>query len=106
MVKRISIAFTFLIAGLVAGIILTGRVRSDVIATAQSGPSADVEDAQRAVAVPVATPGPDFTRVAEQTVRAVANISAINLVRQRSSPYFSDPFFQQFFGDPNGMFGS
>ena len=106
MFKRISIAFTFLIAGLVAGIILTGRVRSDVIATAQSGPSADVEDAQRAAAVPVATPGPDFTRVAEQTVRAVANISAINLVRQRSSPYFSDPFFQQFFGDPNGMFGS
>ena len=55
---------------------------------------------------PRPAPGPDFTRVAEQTVRAVANISSIQVVRQRTSPFFNDPFFQQFFGDPDGMFGS
>jgi serine protease Do len=36
----------------------------------------------------------------------VANISSIQVVRTRTSPFFNDPFFQQFFGDPNGMFGS
>src|SRR3990170_2059539 len=44
-------------------------------------------------------PGPDFTRVAEQTIRAVANISSIQVVRQRRSSFFNDPFFEQFFGD-------
>ena len=39
-------------------------------------------------------------------MRAVANISAIQVVRQRTSPFFNDPFFQQFFGDPDGAFGS
>ena len=39
-------------------------------------------------------------------MRAVANISSIQVVRQRTSPFFNDPFFQQFFGDPDGMFGS
>jgi Do/DeqQ family serine protease len=106
MFRKLTIALSFVIAGLVAGIVLTGRMRSDEVAVAQpTGPSADSVDAQAATTA-LAAPGPDFTRVASQTVRAVANISAINVVRQRTSPYFSDPFFQQFFGDPNGMFGS
>jgi S1-C subfamily serine protease len=108
MFKRLSIALTFLLAGLVAGIVLTGRMRDSEVATAQpSGPSAEATaEAQRPAPPTVATTGPDFTRVAEQTVRAVANISAVNLVRRPSSPFFNDPFFQQFFGDPNGMYGS
>jgi serine protease Do len=36
----------------------------------------------------------------------VANISSIQVVRQRTSPFFSDPLFQQFFGDLDGAFGS
>lgn len=105
--KRLSVALVFLTAGLIAGIVLTGRMRTGDAAGAQpSGPSADVlaESAQRAAAVATTVPGPDFTRVAEQTVRAVANISSIQVVRQRTSPFFNDPFFQQFFGD--GAFGS
>ena len=107
MVKRLSLALVFLSAGLVAGIVLTGRMRSDEVAVAQSAarPDAATRSTARTSAV-TAAPGPDFTRVAEQTVRAVANISSIQVVRQRTSPFFNDPFFQQFFGDPDGMFGS
>ncbi len=106
MVKRLSLALVFLAAGLLVGIILTGRLRSESDAVAQP-PSNDAEAAQRTPPAGVtAAPGPDFTRVAEQTVRAVANISSIQVVRQRTSPFFTDPFFQQFFGDPEGMFGS
>jgi Do/DeqQ family serine protease len=101
---RISLALMLLIAGLVAGIVFTGRMRADTDAVAQpGGPRAVVDDAQR-TAPPVATAGPDFTRVAEQMVRAVANISSVQVVRQRTSPFFYDPFFEQFFG--NSGFGA
>ena len=106
--RTFTLAFSLVIAGLIAGMVLTGRMRGSEMAVAQpSGPYADERaDTQRPASPVVATPGPDFTRVAEQTIRAVANISSINVVRQRTSPFFNDPFFQQFFGDPNGMFGS
>jgi Do/DeqQ family serine protease len=52
------------------------------------------------------TSGPDFTTVAAQTVRAVTNISAVQVVRRPTSPFANDPFFQYFFGGDNGdMFG-
>jgi len=97
--QRLSLALVFLIAGLVAGIVLTGRMKTDDVAIAQpGGPREPAAEVQRAVAVPNNT-GPDFTRVAEQAVRAVANISSLQVVRQRQSPFFYDPFFEQFFGD-------
>ena len=106
MVKRLSVALVCLTAGLIGGIILTGRLRSESVAVAQP-PSNDAATAQRAApAGGTVAPGPDFTRVADQTIRAVANISSIQVVRQRTSPFFTDPFFQQFFDDPEGMFGS
>lgn len=99
MFKRISLALIFLTAGLIAGIVLTGRMRADDVAIAQpGGPSAPAAAAQPAPTAVVA-PGPDFTQVAEQMVRAVANISSVQVVRQRTSPFFYDPFFEQFFGD-------
>ncbi len=99
MIKRLSIALILLTAGLVAGLVLNGRMQTNDVAVAQ--PSESVEapaEAQRPVAV-AASPGPDFTRVAEQAVGAVANISSVQVVRQRQSPFFYDPFFEQFFGD-------
>jgi Do/DeqQ family serine protease len=97
--KRIALALILVSAGVMAGIVLTGRMRADDVATAQpGGASNEATELQRPVSVTTA-PGPDFTRVAEQTVRAVANISSIQVVRQRTSPFFYDPFFEQFFGD-------
>jgi Do/DeqQ family serine protease len=105
-IKRLSLALVFLVAGVIAGIVLTGRMRADDVAVAQPAKDAAPRtDVQRAAGVATGA-GPDFTRVAEQTVRAVANISSIQVVRQRTSPFFSDPLFQQFFGVPDGAFGS
>jgi Do/DeqQ family serine protease len=108
MFKRLTLALLLLTAGLMAGIVLTGRMRSAADAGAQtSGPAADaVDEAQRAAAIAPAMAGPDFTKVAEQSIRAVANISSIQVVRRRTSPFLNDPFLQQFFGDADGMFGS
>jgi Do/DeqQ family serine protease len=99
-IKRLSLALVFLTAGVVAGMIFTGRMRADDVAIAQPGGPSDraSEDAQRASGVTPPAPGPDFTGVAERMVRAVTNISSVQVVRQRS-PFYYDPFFEQFFGD-------
>ena len=99
MFKRISLALIFLTAGLLAGIVLTGRMRADDVAIAQPTRSSDGAPAPQLVSSAPLAPGPDFTGVAEQMVRAVANISSVQVVRQRTSPFFYDPFFEQFFGD-------
>ena len=99
MFKRVSLALVFLTVGLIAGIVLTGRMRADDVAIAQPSAGSDAAVVQRPATAAVPAPGPDFTRVAEQMVRAVANISSVQVVRQRTSPFFYDPFFEQFFGD-------
>ena len=56
----------------------------------------------RAAAAPLAYAGgagPDFTRVAGQAVKGVANISSLQVVRTPNSPFANDPFFRYFFGD-------
>jgi Do/DeqQ family serine protease len=40
----------------------------------------------------------DFTEVAQRATPAVVNISAMQVLRTERSPFFSDPFFRQFFG--------
>jgi serine protease Do len=93
-----------LIAGVLIGIILSGRAteQPDVIARASAGGEPVPEAAGQAVA---AAPGPDFTRVAARTVGAVTNISSVQVVRRSASPFANDPFFQYFFGDQDDVFG-
>jgi serine protease Do len=98
--KRFSVSLLFLTAGLLAGLVLSGRVRNQDALVAQPAPVVEPPAAQNRGAA-VATAGPDFTRVAETTVHAVTNISAVQVVRRRV-----DPFFEQFFGYPDEMFGS
>ncbi len=100
-VKRISIALVFLVAGMAVGMVLTGRMRADADAVAQAERAdAAAGEPQRSSPTSVAAPGPDFTHVAEMATRAVANISSLQIVRQR--PFFSDPLFEQFFGNSFG----
>jgi serine protease Do len=102
--KRFSFALLFVTAGLIAGLVVSGRVRHEDTVGAQ--PAATLADAPAAQArAAVVASGPDFTRVAASTVQAVTNISAIQVVRPRNSPFFNDPFFEQFFGG-NDIFGS
>jgi serine protease Do len=104
MIRRFSLVALLLATGLVAGIVLSGTTddRDELLAL----PNATVaEQPAAAPAIPATgMGGPDFTRVAAQTVKAVTNISSIQVGRRRSSPFANDPFFQ-FFGDPGEMFG-
>lgn len=105
MIKRLSM-FGLLLAGVLVGIVLSGRAtdQPDVIARAPVAGGAE-SGGDQAAAPAVATTGPDFTRVAAQTVRAVTNISSVQVVRRPTSPFTNDPFFQYFFGDQGEMFG-
>ena len=108
MIKRLSAIGLLFAAGLVAGIAVSGRA-SDHDALESLPARMDTAAEQgRAAAPPVqatATAGPDFTRVAAQTVKAVTNISSVQAVRRTASPFANDPFFQYFFGDSDDMFG-
>src|SRR5215212_6240864 len=97
---------SLLAAGVIVGIVLSGRAtdRPEIIARTPAAPASAAPDEQ-AVAAPVAGGGPDFTRVAAQTVRAVTNISSVQVTRRSATPFTNDPFFQYFFGDQGEMFG-
>jgi Do/DeqQ family serine protease len=109
--------FCFLVSvGFVAGLVLTGRLRSADQADARAEPSATVDSAApaanpapppgapQAANAPAIAGGPDFTAVAAHTIKAVTNISSLQYVERRDSPFANDPFFQYFFGDAD-MFG-
>jgi Do/DeqQ family serine protease len=48
--------------------------------------------------------GPDFTQIAGQAVKGVANISSLQVVARSRSQYEDDPFFRYFFGNQD-LFG-
>jgi Do/DeqQ family serine protease len=104
MLRRLALSLLLLVAGLAAGLVISSRLPvSNHVGAAP--PAADAPDARPArPAAQVTTP--DFTAVAAQTVRAVTNISSVQVVRRSTSPFANDPFFQQFFPGMDDMFGS
>jgi len=102
--KRASIGIALLVSGFLAGLVLTGRLRSADESTAQT-----VQRPGQAVAIPasVAVPNgvPDFTGIAAQAIKGVVNISSVQVVR-RPNAQFNDPFFEYFFGGREDVFGS
>jgi serine protease Do len=117
MFRRFLLSFVFVVAGFVAGMVLTARLwtaaesRAEEIAAADAEPVAAAQarpapPAQTPVVqMPAATSLPDFSRIAGQAIKGVANISSLQVVRTTNSPFGNDPFFQYFFGDDQG-FGS
>ena len=116
--KRLGLSVVLLVAGFVGGMVVTGWVRAadmlratDTAAAAASTPAPEQRPAVPAAPAAATTApafsagGPDFTRVAGQAVKGVANISSLQVVRTRNSPFSNDPFFRYFFGDDE-MFGS
>jgi Do/DeqQ family serine protease len=106
MVKRLSLSVLLVVTGLIIGLVLSGRVADrDKVVALPADEQAAPTPARQAAPAPAAA-GPDFTAVAAQTVRAVTNISSVQVVRRPQSPFSNDPFFQYFFGgDPGDMFG-
>ena len=102
------------LAGLSAGIVLTGRLDTRDESEAAPAVLARSAAAERraapagpppaARARPLGAALPNFADVAEASIGAVANISSRQVVRQRS-PFGNDPFFRYFFGDSRGFSG-
>ena len=107
MLKSVSV-IALLLAGVLMGLILSGRAseQPEMIARAPAAAAPAIEPpAASQPSQVVGNAAPDFTRVAAQTVRAVTNISSVQVMRRSSSPFANDPFFQYFFGDSDDLFG-
>jgi serine protease Do len=126
MFRRLSLSTLLFVAGLSAGLVVSGRMRIATESRASTPPSSAVrspsvaaqsasaaaQSASAAAQSPLARPSPglpgigapDFTRIAASAVRGVANISSLQVVRAPNGS--SDPFFRYFFGDGDEIFGS
>jgi Do/DeqQ family serine protease len=112
-VNRLLASVVLIGLGFAGGLTVTSRIRAaadtapaPVTTTAAEPAAAMAVDAQRqAVPTSVVASGPDFTRVATAAVKGVANISSVQVVQRRTSPFANDPFFQYFFGDQDDLFG-
>jgi Do/DeqQ family serine protease len=94
MITRFLVAFIFVTSGFVAGMVLTGRMRSADEARA------DVTTTAAAQPAPAVAGGlPDLSSIASRAIPSVMNITSLNVVRQQNSPFTSDPLFRYFFGD-------
>ena len=100
--KRASIGLALLLSGFIAGLVLTGRLRSAGETLAQPA-----QRAGQAIAIPAALAGglPDLSGVAAQAVKGVVNISSVTVTQAPRSPFSDDPFFQYFFGGQEEMYG-
>jgi serine protease Do len=110
MMRKLLLSCVLLLAGFTAGLVLTGRMRTATDSQATTAPRPDPPAAAQTRPMAASMPagalgGPDFTRIAGQAVKGVANISSVQVIRRSRSPLADDPFFQYFFGDQD-VFGS
>ncbi len=110
MIRKILLTFVLVVAGFVAGLVVTGRMRTAADSRAETAAAPEPQTpAPRPSAPTVRTArvaagvGPDFTRIAAQAVKGVANISSLQVVRRQNSPFGDDPFFQYFFWRPGSV---
>jgi serine protease Do len=109
MLKRTALAILLVLAGFVAGLVLTGRLRSASDGAAAEAPRSTSAPGAAASAQSVAVPGqglPDFSVVASRAIGGVVSLSAVSIVRTSNSPFANDPIFRQFFGESDEWFGS
>ena len=93
--RSLTLSLVLVAAGFVAGLAVTGRARTTAEVAPVDAPlsapapalaatsGAEQRPAASAPQITVGT-GPDFTRVAGQAVRGVANISSLQVVRTRN----------------------
>src|SRR4029453_18631183 len=107
MFKYLVLSGALLVAGFSAGLVVTGRLWLATESRAESRPvSANTQlppTRSAPVSNPIPTGAPDFTRIAGQAVRGVANISSLQVSRRATVP--TDPFFRDLFGDFDEFFG-
>ena len=108
MFKKTTVAVALVLAGFVAGLVLTSRLRtaSDGLAAPAPGTDTAVSRVPGQTLAPLPATMPDFSAVAARAVSGIVNISAISVVRTPNSPFANDPIFRQFFGNQDDWFGS
>jgi serine protease Do len=107
MMRRVVLSSVLLAAGFSAGLVLSSRMWSATESRAGAVTEAEPPQTGSARPVPATLPPPgtpDFTRIAGQAVKGVANISSLQVVRT-ASPFANDPLFRYFFGDADEFFG-
>ncbi len=116
MLRKFFLSVVLIVAGFVAGMVLTdpttSESRAEPLAVPQAAPRPAARPAvRRAVRPAAAAPvvvgvgRSDFSEIAGEAVKGVANISSLQVVRTPNSPFGSDPFFRYFFDDDRA-FGS
>jgi Do/DeqQ family serine protease len=113
MMRRLTLltfAFLFVLVGFVAGLVLTGRLRTADEAAAQAADARSTlapstAQSARNVGNPAAGGLPDLTGAAESAIPSVPNISSTQVVRTSNSPFANDPLWRDFFGFGDGPFG-
>ncbi len=101
MFKRLVFPLVLLLCGLVAGLVLSGRMRATEESAA--APAATTAAPVPQGSAPLAAPRvADFSDVAARAVTGVVNVSSLQIVRSPRSPFANDPFFRYFFGDDLG----
>jgi len=116
--RRVALSLVLVVAGFIGGMVITGRMRTAADSRAdtparlseRATPGAEHEagggpQAAKPAQALQAAGAADFTRVAAQAVKGVANISSLQVVRGANSPFSNDPFFRYFFGDED-IFGT
>ena len=96
MLRRLFVVTTSITIGLMAGLVLTGRMRSAEVTSAAPAAESQAAAQTRAAAPAAAVPAglPDLTAVAQRAVGSVINIASTQVVR---TPLTNDPFFRYFF---------
>ncbi|HCH36533.1 MAG TPA: hypothetical protein DEU67_00790, partial [Acidobacteria bacterium] len=96
--KHTLLACLLFLSGVVAGLVLTGRLQVTEESSARPAP----ETVQRSATAVASVSLPDFSDVAAARIPSVINISSQTVERRSTSPFFNDPFFNYFFGnEPN-----
>jgi Do/DeqQ family serine protease len=102
MFRRAAVLVLFTTLGLIAGLALTSRSRTDA-KTVAAEPASDA--ALQRPSLAVAGGMPDLTAVAQRAIGSVTNISSTQVVRTPNSPFANDPFFRFFFNEQEERFG-
>ena len=99
--KHTLLACLLFLSGVVAGLVLTGRLQVTEESSARPAP----ETVQRSATAVASVSLPDFSDVAAARIPSVINISSQTVERRSTSPFFNDPFFNYFFGNEPNLFG-
>ena len=108
MLKRLAFALMFVSSGFMAGMVITGHMRTAEESAAAPAPTAAAPRsvAERPASGPLNAGMPDLSSVAARAVPSVMNITSTQIVRTPNSPFATDPLFRYFFGDRDDVLGS